>query len=106
MSSCTTSAWAFAPRWREKLVCRSAEGELHVKLTMGALLHVHFPTREGWDVQAPGWAKARREDLLAELRRWCDDNGIPLSVEPAARVDEHAPEQPPLERASPSTTFL
>jgi len=79
------SAWRFTPRWKEELACASPGGEVVLEMMMDER-HVYFPTEEAWARQAPGWAKDRRAELLAELEQWCLAQGIPLTVDEKAWV--------------------
>jgi hypothetical protein len=77
--------WTFSPRWKEELVCSSAEGTLVLELTMGVLT-VYFPPADVWQQLAPEWARACYGELDRELRVWCSSQGIPIVVDHSASV--------------------
>lgn len=81
----TTRPWRFTPRWKEELLCTSPDGQLVLEM-MIIEPHVYFPTEEAWARRAPEWAKDRRAELLLALERWCEEDGVSLTVDDKAWV--------------------
>ena len=77
----------FQPKWKEELVCDSALGSFVLEMPMG-IVSVYFPTEDTWRYRAPHWAVAHYASILAQLRNWCEKNGVPLYVEESAQVYE------------------
>lgn len=69
----------FQPRWREELVARCALGALVFELTMGKL-HVYFPDPDLWVSSVPSWAISLRPEFEVACHRWCQSQGIPMTV--------------------------
>jgi len=61
-------------------------GEFCVEITMG-VLHVYFPDEAMWKKSAPAHQQDKWPAISDELRRWCAQQKIPLSIESDAWVD-------------------
>ena len=70
---------AFSPRWKEMLDCCTPWGSFAVELTMG-VLHVYFPDEAKWKKDVPARLREKWPDIVGELRRWCENQNIPLSI--------------------------
>ena len=71
--------YEFEMKWKEDLYCKAKEGTLIFEITMG-VYHVYFPTESKWNKDAPEWARHQYANVLTELRAWCEEKNIPLSL--------------------------
>jgi hypothetical protein len=76
----------FAPRWKELLDCHTPWGDFTVEFTMG-VSHVYFPDEPKWRQEVPAHLQERWQEIVADLRVWCETQKIPLSIVPDAWVE-------------------
>jgi hypothetical protein len=72
--------YTFKSRWKEELVCTCENGILITEITMGTLT-VYPPDEAGWERQVPVWAKGDYSNFISQLKSWCLENKIPISIE-------------------------
>jgi len=77
--------FTFQPRWKEELLCTSAEGSFVLEMPMG-ILSVYLPTELMWQSKGPKWAINLWPRLKEELEIWCRENKANFYVDETAGV--------------------
>lgn len=80
-----TSRYNFGLRWKEELVADIPGGKFVMGAPMG-VLSVDFPTESTRERFAPDWAKGRWGEVGTELKKWCENEGIPFYSEEGAWI--------------------
>lgn len=78
--------FSFTIRWREELVCSSAEGAF--ALDMPGHTEVLVPSAAAWAERMPAWARDHRAPFVEQLAAWCRGGGHRLTEDERAPVYE------------------
>ncbi|BDX07516.1 hypothetical protein MACH26_30370 [Planctobacterium marinum] len=73
-------SYEFVPHWKEKLVCKCAQGNFILDYAMGSPT-VYLPAKNRWETVAPDWSHEHWESIYTQLSDWCSKNKVALAID-------------------------